>query len=163
MILHEGQHVLRGGTPIADARAALLLVHGRGASADDIYSLGQEVSAGIPGVALLAPQAAGNTWYPQRFLAPLSENEPQLTSALGVVGRLISELYGAGLGQEKVVLIGFSQGACMTAELFARRGRAYCATIVWTGGLLGPPGTVWPTPAGIAAANVTAFARVFLQ
>jgi predicted esterase len=140
MILHEGQHVLRGGTPIADARAALLLVHGRGASADDIYSLGQEVSAGIPGVALLAPQAAGNTWYPQRFLAPLSENEPQLTSALGVVGRLISELYGAGLGQEKVVLIGFSQGACLCIEYALRNARRYGGIVGLSGALIGPPG-----------------------
>ena len=116
MNLHEGQRVLRGGAPVSAARAALVLIHGRGASAEDIYSLGEEVAVGVPRVALLAPQAANNTWYPQRFLAPLSQNEPHLSSALRVIAGLVGELGRGGIPPERVVLIGFSQGACLSLE-----------------------------------------------
>jgi predicted esterase len=122
------------------ARAALILIHGRGASAEDIYSLGEEVSAGVPGVALLAPQAAGNAWYPQRFLAPLAQNEPYLGSALGVVAALVDELARAGVAAERVALIGFSQGACLSLEFAARHPRRYGGVAGLSGALIGPPG-----------------------
>jgi predicted esterase len=139
MDTHETQPVLRGGAPISEAKAALVLLHGRGASADDIYSLGEEVVAGIAGVALLAPQAAGYAWYPQRFLAPLQQNEPQLSSALGVVGRLVSELGKSGIGPEKVVLVGFSQGACLCIEYALRNARRYGGLAGLSGAMIGPP------------------------
>jgi predicted esterase len=141
MKLHDGQHVIRGGTPAKDARAALILVHGRGATAEDIYSLGEEVVAGLQGVALLAPQAAANTWYPQRFLSPLEQNEPFLSSALGVIGRLVAGLGQDGLKPENIVLIGFSQGACLSLEFAARNPRRYGGVVGLSGALIGPPGT----------------------
>jgi predicted esterase len=141
MKVHEGQEVLRGGAPLSKARVALVLIHGRGASAEDIYSLGEEVSGGIAGAALLAPQAAGNAWYPQRFLAPLAQNEPYLSSALAVVGGLVGEVTQAGLGFEKIVLLGFSQGACLSLEFAARNPRRYGAVVGLSGALIGPPGS----------------------
>lgn len=132
--------MLRGGAPLGKASATLILVHGRGASAEDIYGLGEEVSRGLPGVALLAPQASGNAWYPQRFLAPLALNEPQLSSALGVIGALAAEAAQAGPGYGGVVLLGFSQGACLALEFAARNPRRYGGVVGLSGALIGPPG-----------------------
>lgn len=140
MSFHDGQPVLRGGAPLGKAAAVIILVHGRGASAEDVYSLGEEVSRGIPGVALLAPQAAGGVWYPQRFLAPVALNEPQLSSALGVVGKLAAEAARAGPGYERVILLGFSQGACLSLEFAARHSRRYGGVVGLSGALIGPPG-----------------------
>jgi predicted esterase len=140
MHLHEGQPVLRGGAPLAGARTALILIHGRGASAEDIYGLGEEVSAGLPGVALLAPQAADSAWYPERFLAPLARNEPYLTSALSIVAALIAEVAKAGVPFERIALAGFSQGACLSLEFAARHARRYGAVVGLSGALIGPPG-----------------------
>jgi predicted esterase len=139
---HEGHRVLRGGAPLKGARAALVLLHGRGASAEDIYLLGEEVCAGVPGVALLAPQAAGNEWYPRRFLAPIAENEPYLTSALGVVAGLVGEVGKAGIRPDRVVLAGFSQGACLALEFAARNARHYGGVAGLSGALIGPPGGI---------------------
>ncbi|HEY1848909.1 MAG TPA: dienelactone hydrolase family protein [Opitutaceae bacterium] len=138
--MHQGQSVVRGGAPLRGAKAAVILVHGRGAAAEDIYSLGEDVSVGLEGVALLAPEAAGNTWYPQRFLAPLSANEPWLGSALAVLGGLVSEAVQSGVPRERVALIGFSQGACLSLEFAARNPRRYGAVIGLSGALIGPPG-----------------------
>jgi predicted esterase len=138
---HKGQAVLRGGAPLAAARTALILIHGRGASAEDIYPLGEEVAAGVPGVALVAPQAAGNAWYPQRFLAPLAQNEPYLGSALGVVAGLVDEIARAGVAAERIVLVGFSQGACLSLEFAARNPRRYGGVAGLSGALIGPPGS----------------------
>jgi predicted esterase len=140
MKIHEGQHVLHGGPPLAKASAVLVLVHGRGASAEDIYSLGEEVAAGIQGVALLAPQAAGNVWYPQRFLAPLAQNEPQLSSALGVIDNLVEEAAQSGPGYGRIVLLGFSQGACLALEYALRHSRRYGGVVGLSGALIGPLG-----------------------
>lgn len=152
---HKGQTVLRGGTPLARAKTALVLIHGRGASAEDIYSLGEEVADGIPGVALLAPQAAGNAWYPQRFLAPLAQNEPYLGSALGVVAGLVDEIVRAGVAAEKIVLIGFSQGACLSLEFAARNPRRYGGVAGLSGALIGPPGS--PRSAGGSLAGTPVY------
>ena len=137
---HKGQPVLRGGAPVPGARVALVLVHGRGASADDIYSLGEEIAAGIPGVALLAPQAAGSTWYPQRFLFPVEQNEPYLGSALSVIGGLVEEVVSGGVALERVVLVGFSQGACLSLEFASRNPRRYGGIMGLSGALIGTPG-----------------------
>jgi predicted esterase len=137
---HLGQEVLRGGSPLSEAAAALVLIHGRGATAEDIYGLGEEVAEGIPGVALFAPQAAGNAWYPQRFLAPLAQNEPYLSSALAVVSNLVAEITRGGVAFDKIVLIGFSQGACLSLEFAARHARRYGGVVGLSGALIGPPG-----------------------
>jgi predicted esterase len=151
---HQGQGVLRGGPPPDKARAALVLLHGRGASAEDIFPLGEEVASGLDGVTLLAPQASGNAWYPQRFLAPIAQNEPYLTSALGVVAALVAELGKAGIGPEKVILAGFSQGACLALEFAARNPRRYGGVAGLSGALIGPPGAVRQLSGNLAGTPV---------
>jgi predicted esterase len=135
---HFGQPVLTAGEPLASARAALILLHGRGASARDIVPVGLQIAA--PGLALLAPQAAGNTWYPYSFLMPIDQNEPYLTSALRAVGRVVQMAGEAGIAPERSILLGFSQGACLASEFTARHARRYGGLIVFSGGLIGPEG-----------------------
>lgn len=127
------------GEPVSRARAAMLMVHGRGASADDILSLTDEFNQ--PGFAYLAPQAAGNTWYPNRFLAPFSENEPWLSSALAFVAGVLAEINNAGIPTERVMLLGFSQGACLTLEFAARNAQHYGGIVGLSGALMGPDDT----------------------
>lgn len=136
---HQGQPVRLAGEPVSRARAAMLLLHGRGASAEDILSLANEFR--LPGFAYFAPQAAGNTWYPNRFLAPLEQNEPWLSSALALVGEVLDEIHNAGIPYERIVLLGFSQGACLTLEFAARSARRYGGIAGLSGALIGPDGT----------------------
>lgn len=140
---HQGQPVLLAGAPLAQAHGALILLHGRGAPAEDILGLVDYI--GQPGLAYLAPQAAELTWYPQRFLAPLAANEPWLSSALAAIGDLFDQLVEAGIAPERTLLGGFSQGACLSLEYAARHPRRYGAIVGLSGGLIGPPGTRWPT------------------
>lgn len=137
--LHAGQPVLRAGVPPERARLGVILLHGRGASADDILGLSGEFSAAD--IAYAAPQAAHSTWYPYSFLAPIPQNEPWLTSALTVVGALADDFSQRGIPAERLVIMGFSQGACLTLEFAARHARRYAAVVAFTGGLIGPPGT----------------------
>lgn len=132
--LHEGQPVYAAGAPLAQARAAVLCVHGRGASAGDILALAGEIDA--PGVAYIAPQAADNTWYPNRFIMPVETNEPWLTSALGVLDGLVAQLGAQGFAAERIVLLGFSQGACLALEYAARHARRYGGLIGLSGALI---------------------------
>lgn len=132
---HQGQPVQEAGTSIQSARAAVVLLHGRGATAHGILSLVDDLAA--PDAAYLAPQAAGRTWYPYSFLAPLEQNEPHLTSALQVVSDVLTELEGRGLPPEKTILLGFSQGACLTLEFAARQPRRYGGVVALSGGLIG--------------------------
>jgi predicted esterase len=136
---HAGQPVLRLGPRTQDARLSAILIHGRGASAEDILSLAGEFAT--TDVAYLAPQAAGSTWYPYSFLSPIPQNEPWLTSALRIVGGLVQSLADEGVASERVAILGFSQGACLTLEFAARNPRRYAAVIGLSGGLIGPPGT----------------------
>ena len=136
---HGGQPVLHAGPAIADARLVCILLHGRGASAEDILGLASELS--VSDVAFLAPQAAGGTWYPYSFLAPIQQNEPYLSSALGSVERLLDGLTGKRIARERIAIAGFSQGACLTLEFAARNAGRYAAVVALTGGLIGPPGT----------------------
>jgi phospholipase/carboxylesterase len=124
------------GEPVSRARAAMLMLHGRGAEAEDILSLGNELN--VPGFAYFAPQAAGNTWYPNRFLVPLSQNEPWLSSALKIVDDVLSEILNAGIPAERIILLGFSQGACLTLEFAARNARRYGGIVGLSGALIGP-------------------------
>lgn len=135
---HRHQPVETAGAPLGEAAGAVLLVHGRGATARGILPLGREL--GIEGFALLAPQAARNTWYPLSFLAPLEENEPWLSSALALLGDVLGRIEAAGVSADRVVVAGFSQGACLASEFVARNPRRYGALLAFTGGLLGPPG-----------------------
>lgn len=132
---HAGQRVLHYGAPLAKARRAAIFIHGRGASPEDILGLAAEL--GTDDVAYLAPQAAGSTWYPYSFLSPIPQNEPGITSALGVIAKLVDS---TGLGAAQVAILGFSQGACLALEFAARHPRRYAAIIALSGGLIGPPG-----------------------
>jgi predicted esterase len=130
--------VLEAGEPLAKARAAMILVHGRGATAADIMTIAAEVMHA--GFAYLAPQAAGNQWYPNPFTAPLESNEPYLGSSLGVLESLLARVE-ASVPAQRVILLGFSQGACLTLEFAARHARRYGGVVGLSGGLIGPDGT----------------------
>jgi predicted esterase len=136
---HDGQPVLRRGPAPAQARAAVILVHGRGDSAAGILGLADEFP--LADVLWVAPHAAGSSWYPYSFLTPLERNEPSLSSALSVIGSLVQSLASEGLGADRIVLMGFSQGACLAQEFAARNARRYRAVVGLSGGLIGPPGT----------------------
>ncbi len=138
--LHHGQPVLAGGTSLAQAYAAMIMLHGRGATAGDILSLAEEFDT--EGFAYLAPQAAGNVWYPYRFLEPIERNEPWLSSALHVIDNLIAQVITAGIPAERLMLLGFSQGACLTLEYAARHTRRYGGLVGLSGGLIGPDVTL---------------------
>ncbi len=137
--LHQGQPVASAGQPLDQAQAALILLHGRGADAPSILLLAEELYH--PAYAYLAPQAAHNTWYPYTFLAPMQQNEPWLSSALARVGEVVAMVEGAGVPAERIVLGGFSQGACLASEFMARHARRYGGLLAFSGGLIGPPGT----------------------
>lgn len=117
----------------------MILVHGRGDNAPGILGLAQELAH--PDFAYLAPQAAGNTWYPYSFLEPMHRNEPGLSSGLQAVGEVVAQIEAAGIPAERIVLAGFSQGACLASEFVARHARRYGGLLVFSGGLIGPPGT----------------------
>jgi predicted esterase len=136
---HGGQRVLLGGAPLDSTSGGLIAIHGRGGGAADIMALAREVAP--LNVTILAPQAAGNTWYPYRFLEPMERNEPYLSSALRIVADLIAQLGEQGIPSDRVALLGFSQGACLALEAAARNARRYAGVIGFSGGLIGPPGT----------------------
>jgi predicted esterase len=136
---HAGQPVPRYGPSPSEARLSVILLHGRGDSPEGILGLARSLEA--TDVAYLAPQAAGYTWYPYSFLAPIEQNEPHLSSALRVVGGLIGGLDRQGVPPERIVIMGFSQGACLSLEFAARHPRKYAAVVALSGGLIGPAGT----------------------
>ena len=136
---HQAQPILAAGAPLDKARGAVLMVHGRGASARDILTLTPELN--LPDLAYLAPQAAANTWYPYPFMTPMAQNEPYLSSALARLAEVLAHLAAAGIPPERTGLLGFSQGACLTTEFVARNARRYGGVAGLSGGLIGPPGT----------------------
>lgn len=137
--LHRGLPILSAGESLDQARAAMVMVHGRGASAQDILTLTRQFDDGL--FAYLAPQAKGGTWYPGRFLDPIERNEPWLSSALAAVGQALAEVGDADIPPEQTILLGFSQGACLALEFAARNARRYGGVVGWSGGLIGPDGT----------------------
>ncbi len=136
---HQGQPVVAAGAPLDQAQGAMILVHGRGATADSILTLVPEFARSD--WAYLAPQAAGNTWYPYSFLAPIDQNEPGISSGLTAVADLLAQVTAAGIPPERVILLGFSQGACLALEFAARHARRYGGVVGFSGGLIGPDGT----------------------
>ena len=133
-------------------KAAMVLLHGRGASAEDILGLREEF--GFADVEYLAPQAAGGAWYPYSFLAPIERNEPWLTASLAKVGETVADALRRGIAREKIVVAGFSQGACLASEFVARNAARYGGLIAFTGGLIGPPGTDFHYPGSLAGTPV---------
>ena len=136
---YAGAPVLAAGAPLDRAIGAIVLVHGRGGTAEGMLSLAGELAQ--PGFAFLAPQATDNTWYPLSFLAPIERNEPHLSSALDTLASLMEQLDGAGIPDERTILLGFSQGACLVLEFAARHAQRYAGVVGLSGGLIGPDGT----------------------
>ena len=151
-IVHEDQRVYTAGVPLEQADVAVILLHGRGATARSILTLADEFAQ--PNIAFLAPQAAGNTWYPYSFLTPMDRNEPHLSSALATVAAVVAAVEEAGIPADRIVLGGFSQGACLASEWTARHARRYGGLLVFSGGLIGPPGTPRAYPGDLAGTPV---------
>jgi predicted esterase len=133
---HAGGRVLRLGPHPEQAPATLIMLHGRGGTAASILTLYPRLN--LPHVAAAAPQAAENSWYPQRFLAPLEANQPWIDSALRRVDTLVEEVTALGVSSNSLALLGFSQGACLAAEYVVRRPRRFGAVLLLTGSLFGP-------------------------
>ncbi|ELZ18708.1 alpha/beta hydrolase [Natrinema limicola] len=155
---HQGQQLVTGGTDREDAEAALVCTHGRGATAGGMIQLADEV--GQEGVAALAPQAARRTWYPNSFLEPVERNEPGRRSGLQAISDAIDAANDAGIPTERVMLIGFSQGACLASEYLARNPRRYGGLAALSGGLIGDqlddeyPGDLEGTPIFLGCSDV---------
>ncbi len=139
---HAGQRVVEVGAPLGQAKVVVIMVHGRNAAPENILDLVPRLARAQ--VTYLAPAAAGHTWYPHSFLADLASNEPGLSSGLGVLASLVTRVEAAGIPQARVVLLGFSQGACLTAEFAVRHASRLGGVVVYSGGVVGPPGTAWP-------------------
>lgn len=149
---HAGQPILRTGAPLPAAKAAMIMLHGRGASAEDILLLANELEQAD--FTYVAPQAAGRTWYPYSFLQPLELNEPYLSSALRIITETLELLTASGLPAERIMLLGFSQGACLALEYGARHARRYGGIVGLSGGLIGPEGTPRNYPGSLAGTPV---------
>lgn len=136
MTLHDPTRTLKRGTPLDKAQAALILIHGRGADAEDIAGLANHLPS--QGLAVLAPEAQQYTWYPQRFFVPLQENEPWLSSGLDLVDKLVAEIHVAGIPYERIGIAGFSQGGCLALEYALRNPRRYGFIAGMSSALIGP-------------------------
>jgi predicted esterase len=138
---HEGQPALQAGKPLGQAPVAVVMVHGRNAGPENILDLVPALAR--PEVTYLAPAAANRTWYPYSFLADIASNEPWLSSGLAVLGTLVSRVEAAGVPCDHIVLLGFSQGACLATEFAIRNASRFGGVVVFSGGAIGPPGTRW--------------------
>lgn len=136
---HQGQPVITSGRSLENAETAMILVHRRGGRPTDILRLAAEFHR--PDMAYLAPQAGGHTWYPYSFLAPIPQNEPGISSGMQVLADLVADIEATGIFAEKIVIGGFSQGACLATEFVARNTRRYGGVFAFSGGLIGPAGT----------------------
>jgi len=132
--MHKEQ-IIYAGNKLGVAKNALIMLHGRGGSAEDVISLADHLH--IKDFALVAPQATNNSWYPNSFLAPAQQNEPWLSSALNLISELVVNLENQGISKENMYFLGFSQGACLTMEFVARNATKYGGIIAFTGGLIG--------------------------
>lgn len=130
------------GSPTTEADGAVVLLHGRGRDTDDILQLAAQWR--LPGLHYRAPPAAGASWYPNGFMAPLADNQPMLDHAIVTVDAVVDALLAAGFRSERIAIAGFSQGACLACEYALQRPRRYGAIIAFTGGAIGPDGTDWP-------------------
>lgn len=156
---HQGQPLLMAGEPLEKARAAMIMMHGRGASAEDILGLSTDLKQA--GFVYLAPQAAGSSWYPNSFMAPTASNEPGLSSGLAVIASILDQLVAAGIPIERTILLGFSQGACLSLEFAARHARRYAGIAGLSGALIGAenaprnyPGSLAGTPVFLGCSDV---------
>lgn len=137
---HAGQPVVEAGVPLGQAPAAVIMVHGRNAGPENILDLVPRLAR--PDLTYLAPAAANRTWYPYSFMADMASNEPGLSSGLEVLESLVARVEAAGTSRARLVLLGFSQGACLTSEFAARHASRFGGIIILSGGVIGPPGTL---------------------
>jgi phospholipase/carboxylesterase len=152
------KNIVTSGNEVSGTSKALIMLHGRGASAEDILSM--SVHLNVKDYSLIAPQATNNSWYPYSFLAPPSQNEPWLSSALQLLKELLDDLYSKGIPSENIYFMGFSQGACLTLEFVTRNANKYGGVAAFTGGLIGDKiyrenynGDFHNTPIFIGSAN----------
>jgi phospholipase/carboxylesterase len=138
---HAGQPLAVAGAPLGQSPVVVIMVHGRNAAPANILSLVPALAR--PGLTYLAPAAAGGTWYPLSFMAEKEKNEPGLSSGLWVLDQLAEHVVSSGIRRDRIVLLGFSQGACLTAEFAASHADRYGGVVLYSGGLIGPPGTTW--------------------
>ena len=129
------KNIVAAGQPLTSESKVLILLHGRGATAEDILSLSHYLN--VKDFALLAPQATNNSWYPQSFLAPPAQNEPWLSSALSIINEVVEDVLSKGVTEQQIYFAGFSQGACLTLEYITRNARQYGGAVAFTGGLVG--------------------------
>ncbi len=134
MYTHQKQ-IITAGTPLAQAKGALVMLHGRGGTARNIISLASDFN--LADFAILSPQATNQSWYPYSFMAPVEENQPALNSALEVIGQTVEDIIAAGIPADKIYFAGFSQGACLTLEYIARNAQRFGGAVAFTGGLVG--------------------------
>jgi phospholipase/carboxylesterase len=132
--MHQ-KKIITAGKKLKEASKALIMVHGRGGSAEDILSLADHLD--VKDFALLAPQATNNSWYPLSFLSRPADNEPWLSSALQILADTVSEIESNGIPKENIFFLGFSQGACLTLEFVTRNAALYGGIVAFTGGLIG--------------------------
>jgi predicted esterase len=138
---HGGQPVVSAGAPLEQSRGVVIMVHGRNAGPENILDLVPRLDR--PQLAYLAPAAANRTWYPFPFISEMDKNEPGLSSGLSVLDGLVRKLVTGGVPKSRIFLLGFSQGACLASEFAVRHADRFGGVIVFSGGLIGPPGTVW--------------------
>ena len=129
------KNIIKAGQPLTSQSKVLILLHGRGATAEDILSLSHYLN--VKDFALLAPQATNNSWYPQSFLSPTAQNEPWLSSALSIINEVVEDVLSKGVTEQHIYFAGFSQGACLTLEYITRNARKYGGAVAFTGGLIG--------------------------
>jgi predicted esterase len=142
---HEGQPLVEAGVALGQAPAAVIMVHGRNAAPANILDLAARFER--PNLTYLAPAAAGGTWYPFGFMEDIGRNEPGISSGIALLRALVSRIENAGIPKSRIVLAGFSQGACLTSEFAIRHPARYGGVLIFTGGAIGPPGTSWnPIP-----------------
>jgi phospholipase/carboxylesterase len=134
MYIHNNNYKT-AGAPIATAKGALVMIHGRGATAANIIGLSRELN--VSDMAIYAPQATNNSWYPYSFMAPDEENQPALSSAIEAINGVVKQIIADGIPAEKIFFVGFSQGACLTLEYITRNARRFGGAVTFTGGLIG--------------------------
>ena len=149
---HAGLPVGSAGTALGNGAGVVIMLHGRGAGPQNILDLVPEI--GRSTFTYLAPTAADRSWYPRSFMSAIEDNEPKLSSALGCVGALVTDVERHGVPAERIVLLGFSQGACLAGEYARRHPKRYGGVAMLSGGLIGPPGTVTVNAGSFAGAPI---------
>lgn len=138
---HADQPVVQAGAPLGEGRAVVVMIHGRSAGPENILDLVPALDR--PDLTYLAPAAANRTWYPFSFMAEIAKNEPGLSSALKMLESLVAKVESTGIPQSRIVVLGFSQGACLTSEFAMRHASRFGGFVIFTGGAIGPDGTEW--------------------